>query len=947
MLGNFFGGRNTGSSPVSSSQGIASDALVSSANLFVGREKLLAAFCRYAAANNRQRLRVFVVHGASGLGKSALLGQFRAALSAAAPECPQASLNFAALRDTSQAWREALCALRADLGQIGMHFPQFDLLVGFSIAGEGGDPVLEPLLCPPLQDATRLAMNALDVYQNDSGELRDFALQVAQNIGEVFPHLAGSLVGDDISGFADRLGHLCRRNIMSDAGLPSDIVEAFALDLINSLPMAMMIYPDASIVEENAIRGALFFDGYEHLWNDRHASAPRNERQLDWWVRDLCAHCLTNGIVPVIAGRERLLWAEDDADWTDADLEQYPIGRLSFTEARQFLAECQIGTPPRADDSEFSSAYGPGWADTLLPSYNSANDDLLPASDVQLDALQAAILRCCAGEDSLPAARNGDPSFWFGSPETERQAPGCHPFWLALCATIVLQSRAGGKRDPNPTLFARTTPEQQEDRLAEAFLRALNNRLLERCLVALSLTPRFDEAAMLIQAEEFGKSNEALNWETWTSLFFMQHETSGPDALPYLRIHRLIRRSLQARLKHEESIEEHLKLLHYWAERGENELSWFHQWSIDPTAALARWRTDHRAALESGDIAKARAQFALWREIVLDERDHQKLGDPLWARTHATLARALLDTPFVSAPTALCLAIDHLQNAHQGYLASEYLTQRADVQKLLHQVRHQLLLADAETAMRVGNLERARDNYLASLDYFTPENFPATWCQIQTNLAQTYRELPDDAATLAMLEMRRDTETNATRAIKHFEKSLLMLPYNESPELWGQTQRSLALLYHASSGSTRLTNARKAITHYKESLKCYTAETHPDIWGQTQRDLADCYMELRGEDRVAVLQQAIVFYDAALQYFEGEQFPLEHAQLLHDVGIAWGELGYENSDVKAFEIAYSAFEAAHTDFQVLGLQEEAAKAFEVAEEISGKLHRLRGEPDKT
>ena len=927
MLGNFFGGRVLGSSQSTT------EVPVATAHFFVGRENLINAFCRFPNAGNGQRLRVFAVHGAPGIGKSALLTQFRACLSELAPECAQTTFNFAALRDTTQAWRETLCALRADLGQNGMHFPRFDLLIGFSLAGEGGDRVLQPLLCPPLQDAARLAANALEVYQNNASELSDFAAQALQNGNEIFPHLERGIISDDLTAFVEKIAHLCRRDMVGDAGLPSDVVEAFALDFIDSLPPATVVYPAAEEIGEGAIRGALFFDGYEQMWNDRHAGTLSNERQLDWWMRDLCAYCLTSGVLPIIVGREKLLWAEDDADWTADDLEQHTLGRLSFTEARQFLAECEIGTAAGDGESEFSSAFGSGWADTLLPSYNSANDDLLPAPEVELNPLQAAILRCCAAEDSLLQVDPQNP---------EKTASGCHPFWLSLCATIVLQTRASGKREPNLTLFARSAAEQLEDRLCDAYFRALGNRAYERCLVDLSLTPRFDEAALRIQALEFGQSGEALNWETWTNSFFLQYET-GANALPYLRIHPLLRRALQARLKHEESIEEHLKMLHYWAERGENELSWFHQWSIDPAAALARWRADHRAALEEGDIPKARAQFALWREIALAGNDHQKLGDPLWARTHATLARALLDTPFASAPTALCLAIDHLQNAHHGYLGSEYSAQRTDVQNLLKQVRHQLLLADAETAMRIGNLERARDDYLQALTYFTPENFPATWRQIQTNLALTYRELPDDAATLSMLEMRRDTETNAMRAIKHFEKSLQMLSHQQNPELWGQTQRSLALLYQASPAGTKLANARKAIVHFKESLKFFTPETYLEIWGQTQRELADCYMELRGEERVSTLQQAIAYYDAALQHFDGEQFPLEHAQLLHDVGLAWGELGYENDDLKAYEVAHSAFEAARTDFQVLGLAEEAAKAHEVAQEIFGKLKHLRGE----
>lgn len=975
MLGNLFG-RGAGQthnshltgatgSAVSTGAGVAAPGSLS--DFFVGRTALLEAFCRYPNPHNQKRLQVFMVHGAPGLGKSTLLHQLRAQLSALAPDCAQAHFDFAALRDTGQAWRETLCTLRAQLGRQGLHFPRFDLLTGFSIASEGGNPVLEPMLTAPLLDATRLAFNALDVYQNASNELWEFAVEAVQNKETIFPHLESAIVGTDSTSFANQLGELCRRALMNDAGLPSDIVEAFALDLIDFLPPAMMVYPDANSVESNAIRGVLFFDGYEQLWNDRHAGVGRNERQLDWWMRDLCAYCLAGGVLPVIAGRNPLCWAEDDPDWTNEDLEHYSLGRLSFGEARQFLAHCGIGAPAGPGENEWSGATGPGWAEALVPR-SPLDTNTPPLPEVPLDPLQAAILQCCAATEHIAngnqsshtanLSTNGNPEFDFSNNSTvtqnaavhSNQQIGCHPFWLALCATIVQHSRMAQKRDPNPTQFVRLigehlTSDQMEDRLCDWFLRALNNRTLERCLIALSLTPRFDEAGAKIQAEENDFSAKSLDWQLLVSFFFLQAETEESAALQgpqqFWRVHPLMRSALTRRLKHEQAIEEHLKLQHYWAERQENELAWFHQWSIDPTAALALWRSNHRMALEEGDLPKARAQLSLWREIILDESDHQKLGDPLWARTHATIAHALIDTPTSSPTTAFCLAIDHLQNAHHGYIATEYGAQRSEVQNLITQVKNQLILAEAETAMRVGNLERARDGFLEAQEYFTPENFPGTWCQIQTNLALTFREMPDDAATLAMLELKRDTETNATRAIKHFEKSLKLLSRAENPDLWGQSQRSLALLYKLSPGSARIANARKAIAYFEESLKFFTSETHPDIWGQTQRDLADCHMELRGDDREQALRQAISYYDTALKHFTGEHFPLEHAEILHDVGVAWGELGYIADDLKAFEVARSAFDAARTDFQILGHTEEAAKAQEVAEEIAEKLERLR------
>jgi hypothetical protein len=191
----------------------------------------------------------------------------------------------------------------------------------------------------------------------------------------------------------------------------------------------------------------------------------------------------------------------------------------------------------------------------------------------------------------------------------------------------VQQGRAAQKRDPNPSQFTRLiaerlTGEQMEDRLCDWFSRALNNRTLERCLIALSLTPRFDQAAAQIQAEENGFAATSLNWQQLESFFFLGAEAGENAAFEgqqlFWRLHPLLQRALQHRIKHAEAIEEHLKLQHYWAERQAEELAWFHQWSIDPTAALSSWRANHRTALEEGDLPKARAYLALWREIALE-----------------------------------------------------------------------------------------------------------------------------------------------------------------------------------------------------------------------------------------------------------------------------------------------------------------------------------------
>lgn len=949
MLGNLFG-RGSAREP-----GASTASVHHTTDYFVGRAKTIEAYGRYIDPQRTERLRVFAFHGGAGLGKSALLRHLRETLSTAAPGCIHATFDFASLRDTTQAWREVLCALRTDLGYSGIPFPQFDLLLGFTLAGAGGDHVLEPLLGPSTSDAFRFAVEALSAYNTSPENLLELLEQVQARQEEIFPSLENSILQEDLTVLAERIGELCRRAIAPDAGLPSALIETFASELLAGLPSGQSVFPKARNVLDSSLRGVLFFDSYEELWDDRHAGVQRNERQLDWWVRELAAHCLAGGVLPVISGLTPLLWAIDDEDWSPDDMEQHVIGRLTPEESREFLGLCGIGAPPRPspktkNTNDSDSDDDLSWASALLET--EGKEEPAPAAATsENDPLVVAILNCCAGaglDENLTQGNANNPSRSTGPmPMLNFTSQiNCHPFWLALCAATVLQTRTVSKRDPNPAQFARLAPGQLEEKLSEQFIKSLGNRELEKALIALCLTPRFDEAAMHTLAGSVAYGS-ILEWQTLHRMFFVQAEAGrGAQGVEFLRIHPLMKHILQERIKKEKAVEEHLNLLHYWAERGETALSWFHQWRIDPDAAQTKWRHQHHTALASGDLLAARAQLTLWREIALDETHHRELGDALWARTHETIARALLETPLPSQTTACALALDHLQNAHEGYIHSEYNPQRSEVQKLMILARNHMILAEAETALQVGNLERARDSFLEALNYFTLEAHPDTWLHIQTNLAMTYRDLPDDATVKAILEIRPDIDTNATRATACFEAALRQLTPERDYELWAQTHYELAVLYRISPRSARLANQRKAINHYQQALSFFTEEQHPAVWGESQRALASCYIELRTDDRSQTLHQAIACYDAALRYFTADAFPLERAQLFHEVGLAWGELGDVNNDTQAFTIARTAFEAAATDFRALSQPEAAEKSEEVAREITKALQYLDA-PDDT
>ena len=226
-------------------------------------------------------MRVFVVHGAPGMGKTALLRRLHELLGELAPAAPSAICDFAALRDSTQAWREGLIALREQLGLAGTSFPHFDLLMGFSLAAEGGEPVPQALLCPPIDEAFQFASAALSAYASDPATLTYYLQEAATRAPELFPSSDLTHLHDEQHDMHKAISRMCRRSMKQDAGLPYDIVQAFADDLQSSLPPASSVFPTTADVSEFALRGVLLFDSYEHLWDDRQIGTSSNERQVD------------------------------------------------------------------------------------------------------------------------------------------------------------------------------------------------------------------------------------------------------------------------------------------------------------------------------------------------------------------------------------------------------------------------------------------------------------------------------------------------------------------------------------------------------------------------------------------------------------------------------------------------------------------------------------------
>ncbi|WP_462410576.1 tetratricopeptide repeat protein [Neobacillus sp. Marseille-QA0830] len=122
----------------------------------------------------------------------------------------------------------------------------------------------------------------------------------------------------------------------------------------------------------------IFLDTYEALWENKRTEG--NLYTQDEWVRELVAHLPE--VLWVVTGREKLRWAELDADWKDA-LEQHLIGQLSDIDVRSFLVSCNI-VDEQVQQTIIESCHGvPYYLDISVDTYEEIIDkfDRLPIKE--------------------------------------------------------------------------------------------------------------------------------------------------------------------------------------------------------------------------------------------------------------------------------------------------------------------------------------------------------------------------------------------------------------------------------------------------------------------------------------------------------------------------------------------------------------------------------------
>ena len=363
--------------PFQEKQSISHDVL----SYFTNREKAIRYSERYMDISTDEPLKVLMFYGVGGIGKTALQLKLIDRLHKNEKTIPFARLNIEELRAKTGDPSEALLRLRTFYeNDFGIKFPHFDLCLAVIAARQGSDP--EPLvrINPALQDIFNFANNFLQAPIGGLGGLVDNLIRRYPDIENKVRHIF-------------KTENVIRLRTLEGPDLISELIRSFIQDLAEGLPEN----------EGKSCRGILFLDTYEYFWTGQEGGISAQARLLDEWVRELVGYCLhaNVGVLPVISGRERLRWAEDDSEW-EKDLDQQLLGGLSVRDAQLFLSKLKVGPSP--DKSE----------PTLL---------------------QEAILKCCQEGSTTKGI-------------------ACHPFYLSLCAEIVLNTRENEGNDPSPDIFS-------------------------------------------------------------------------------------------------------------------------------------------------------------------------------------------------------------------------------------------------------------------------------------------------------------------------------------------------------------------------------------------------------------------------------------------------------------------------------------------------------------
>ncbi len=386
---------------------------------------------------------------------------------------------------------------------------------------------------------------------------------------------------------------------------------------------------------------------------------------------------------------------------------------------------------------------------------------------------------------------------------------------------------------------------------------------------ALSLTPKFDEAAALALDGERQYHNGRAGWEQMMRYSFVLAQPDG-----FYRMHRAMREALRARCSQTVARIQQGWFASHWEGRGETTLAFYHRWHLDPGLALDDWAAEHQEALDTLRVPQARALLTWWAEISLDDDDRNALTDSLWGRTNAVLGQALWRTPMAPRPPLLHRAAQHFRAALSVFPPETEAWAEASLGLALC-----LIHLPAPNAAE--QLQEAMECLRQALNVYTPEAYPEPWANTQNHMGIVWAKLP--------AQDPEESADNNLRAIACFEATVQVWTEQIHPKIWARAQHNLGVSYFLLPSGDREANLRCAVEYLEAALRVRTRAEFPSGWALTQYNLGEVYQNMPG-DRAAHLDKAREYYQAALEVYTEEDFPETWAETMNSLGNSWQEM---------------------------------------------------------
>jgi len=610
-------------------------------------------------------------------------------------------------------------------------------------------------------------------------------------------------------------------------------------DLLPRLPSLFAEDLIAAMSMEGApTRLVLFFDTHEAFWGLHHDYSPPLYFERDEWLRRLLLPLAEHpcGVVTVVAGRDKPRWAEAGKyPIPDTKIETHLVGGLTEAYARTYLDQAGI--------------------DITDPTFQ---------------------------QSLLEFTRTGDDEI--------------HPFYLGLCADIVIAARQRGEH-LGAEDFATVPETAMKGKILLDRLRLWVDKDLFDGISALSVCRSFNREIYFVLADALGLRKTRSTYDTLTRFSFVR--TADTRGNGWSRVHELMRRLIREQggdlLREADAVMES-----YYRERQDNGSvveAIYHANRLEWERGVKEWSDTFKEALTLShyDLCRALRDVrkdlsvpdAAWRGILSQDEGEYSAQLALYTEAEQAYVEALeaYDAALRLAPNDVGTLSDKgLALASLGDLQAE-LGRHEDAAESYHQA-----IAAYDAALRLA-----------------PNDVVAL-----SNKGLALASLGDLQAELGRHE---DAAESYHQAIAAYDAALRLAP-NDVAAL-SDKGVALASLGDLQAGLGRHEDAaesyHQAIAAYDVALRLAPndVDTLSDK-GNALASLGDLQAELgRHEDAAESYHQAIAAYDAALRLAPNHIAALSNkGNALQRLGGLQAGLGRHEDAAESYHQAIAAYDAA-------------------------------------